>query len=49
MEKRIWDNPEVSEMNLTETQYGGQNVAEFDYVYQNADGNWEGTFVAQES
>lgn len=46
MEKKIWANPEVTEMDLTETQYGGKKVAKFDYVYQNAEGNWEGTFVA---
>lgn len=41
-----WTDAVIVELDLTETQYGGQTVTEFDYVYQNADGNWEGTFVA---
>lgn len=40
-----WNEAEVIELKVTETQYGGNVTNNFDYVYQNAEGNWEGTFV----
>lgn len=39
-----WKNPELREIMLSETQYGGKNTIEFDDIYVNAEGNWEGTF-----
>ncbi len=45
MEKKNWLNPEVAEMEVAETQYGGINTKEFDDIYVNQEGNWEGTFV----
>lgn len=30
---------------FSETQYGSKNTINFDDIYANADGNWEGTFV----
>lgn len=41
-----WNAPEVSEMNLAETAYGGTQTIKADDVYVNAEGNWEATFEA---
>lgn len=41
---KTWENAEIVEMNVADTQYGGTTVTDFDNIYQNADGNWEGTF-----
>ena len=41
---KTWENAEIIEMNVTDTQYGGTTVTKFDNIYQNAEGNWEGTF-----
>ena len=43
-----WETPSVEEVDLSETEYGGTTVTNFDNVYQNADGKWEGTFVPDE-
>lgn len=42
-----WNVPEISEMTLAETEYGGKKVAKADYVYVNEEGNWEATFVPE--
>lgn len=39
-----WMNPVMEELNIEETQYGGKHTKEFDDIYVNAEGNWEGTF-----
>lgn len=39
-----WTSPEVQEINVSETAYGGKTVTDFDNIYQNAEGKWEGTF-----
>lgn len=39
-----WEKPEVKELNLAETSYGSAVTTKFDYIYQNSEGNWEGTF-----
>lgn len=44
MEKKNWLNPEVAEMEVAETQYGGANTIEFDDIYVNSEGKYEGTF-----
>lgn len=41
---KIWTNAELMEITISETQYGGSSETTFDNIYQNADGNWEGTF-----
>lgn len=41
---KIWSNPEVEELNLSNTNYGGTTTKEFDDIFVNAEGNWEGTF-----
>lgn len=41
---KIWLNPEIEELNITATQYGAATVTEFDNVYVNSGGEWEGTF-----
>lgn len=43
---KSWVAPSIEELSVAETQYGGTSTTKFDYVYQNAEGNWEGTFVA---
>lgn len=44
---KIWTNAELEEITFSETQYGGTTVTDFDNLYQNGDGNWEGTFQSQ--
>lgn len=39
-----WMNPELKEINISDTQYGGRKIWEFDDIYVNSEGNWEGTF-----
>lgn len=41
---KTWMNAELTEVTISNTQYGGTAVTEFDNVYQNAEGNWEATF-----
>lgn len=41
---KIWLNPEIDELNIASTQYGAATVTEFDNVYVNSSGEWEGTF-----
>ena len=43
MEKK-WIAPEMSEMNVADTQHGGETISTFDDIYVNKDGVWEGTF-----
>lgn len=45
MEKKNWLNPEVAEMEVADTQYGGATVTEPDDIFVNAEGKWEATFV----
>lgn len=39
-----WTKPAVEEIKVSQTQYGGKIGIEFDDIYVNSEGNWEGTF-----
>ena len=45
----IWTDAELQEITISETQYGGITITDFDNIYQNAEGKWEGTFVPNAS
>ena len=42
-----WRTPSMEEVNLADTEYGGTTVTQFDNIYQDAAGNWGGTFVPE--
>lgn len=39
-----WTNAEIVSIELTATAYGSADTVEFDDIYVNAEGKWEGTF-----
>lgn len=39
-----WQNAEMCEIKFEETNYGGAVLSEFDDIYTNGQGEWEGTF-----
>lgn len=39
-----WSAPVIEEMNIADTQYGGKSSIDFDDIYVNSEGKWEGTF-----
>lgn len=41
-----WTNAEIEEFSLAETAHGGKVESDFDDIYVNADGKWEGTFAS---
>lgn len=40
-----WERAEVEVMDLANTAYGGQVSPNFDDIFVNDEGNYEGTFV----
>ena len=40
-----WNEPQLEEVLLSDTQYGGTSTTDFDDIYVNGYGFWEGTFV----
>ena len=41
---KIWADAELEVITISKTQYGGSSSTTLDNVYQNSEGNWEGTF-----
>lgn len=40
-----WQEAEMLEIKFGETNYGGAVLSEFDDIYVNANGEWEGTHI----
>ena len=38
-----WENAEMKELSFSMTEYGAGVITEFDDIYVNAEGYWEGT------